>query len=232
MFLRTCMVSISSSKQMSHCVPPFDVGNATILVSRATSPINQSSSDRLLLRDSSLPLRERMRLQHRTQRGPETETQEIQVQLLTLPGSCCDITVITYSFCASIPFPFTWAAIARLAGVWRAVIEHLKTLDATFSGVKEKSTMIPRGFDICKTSCRNQKRTWNNLSSVIVLQLLLASLCCLAQLPEFAWDKKGLEKNDEKQRGWRKSFLTLACEAKKSSKGSGSCCVLRSMCVP
>lgn len=60
MFLRTCMVSISSSKQMSHCVPPFDVGNATIPTPLATSPVNQSSSDRLL-RDPSLPLQERIK---------------------------------------------------------------------------------------------------------------------------------------------------------------------------
>lgn len=53
------MVSVSSSKQMSHCVPPFDVGNATIPVPLAAPPVNQSSSDRLL-RDPSLPLRERI----------------------------------------------------------------------------------------------------------------------------------------------------------------------------
>lgn len=94
MFLRTCMVSISSSKQMSHCVPPFDVGNATILISLATSPVNQSSSDRLL-RDSSLPLQERIRLQHRTKRQPETKTQEIQVQLLILPDLHRDVGIIT-----------------------------------------------------------------------------------------------------------------------------------------
>lgn len=86
------MVSISSSKQMSHCVPPFDVGNATILILLATSPVNQSSSDRLL-RDSSLPLRKRIRLQHRTKRQPETP--EIQVQLLSLPDLYCDVGIIT-----------------------------------------------------------------------------------------------------------------------------------------
>lgn len=88
------MVSISSSKQKSHCVPPFDVGNTTILVSLATSPVNQSSSDRLL-RDSGLPLQERIRLQHRTKRQPETEAQEIQVQLLTLPDLYHDVGIIT-----------------------------------------------------------------------------------------------------------------------------------------
>lgn len=85
------MVSISSSKQMSHCVPPFAVGNATIPIS---SRVNQSSSDRLL-RVSSLPLRERIRLQHRTKRQPETEMQEIQVQLLALPELYRDVGIIT-----------------------------------------------------------------------------------------------------------------------------------------
>lgn len=88
------MVSISSSKQMSHCVPPFDVGNAAILVSLTTSPDDQSSSERLL-RDSSLPLQERIRLQHRTKRQPETETQEIQVQLLTLADLYHDVGIIS-----------------------------------------------------------------------------------------------------------------------------------------
>lgn len=60
MFLRTWTVSISSSKQMSHCVPPFDVGNATVPIPLATPPVKQSSSDRLL-RDPSLPLRERIK---------------------------------------------------------------------------------------------------------------------------------------------------------------------------
>lgn len=36
--------------------------------------------------------------------------------------------------------------------------------------------------------------------------MLLATLCHLTQLSEFAWDKRGLEKNDEKIKYLRESF--------------------------
>jgi len=95
MFLRTCMVSISSSKEMSHCVPPFDVGNATTLISLVTSPVNQSSSDRLLKRfQSSSAGKNEAATQNKRQ--PETETREVQVRLLTLPDLYRDVGIINH----------------------------------------------------------------------------------------------------------------------------------------
>lgn len=92
--------------------------------------------------------------------------------------------------CASISCLLFWDRIACLAGVWQVVIQYLETSNATFTGVKERRMLIPWGFDICNASSRNQKKTQGHLSSVIVLQMLLAPLLLLTQLSEFAWDKR------------------------------------------
>lgn len=117
---------------------------------------------------------------------------------------CCNNHLVI--LCASISCLFTWDVIACLAGVWWAVIQYLEMLNATFSRVKERCMMIHWGFDICKASSRKRKKTWNHLSSVITLQMLLASVFHLAQLSQFAWDKRFRKEWWKMKRFKRKAF--------------------------
>lgn len=136
-------------------------------------------------KDPSLPLQERIEAAAQNR----TDSLRLSCKKSRLSCWCCDAGTITQ------PFWACWHGRELLSWVWWAVIQYLQTLIARFIGVKERSVMIPGGFGICTASSRNWKRSWNNQSSVVTLQMFAALLFRLAQLPGFPWDKRGLEKN-------------------------------------